>query len=248
MVPIHKKTQSLTIAKNNIDSTIKEIDSVFEHFKVSEETYEQVLNRYTLLGDMNGYLQWVEKINDATQFFTQNQSFKSSERQLKKLRDLSTKAVLACEADFRRVLTEACVKPADAKKLAFPFPDNYELIPAQTVSRLGKLAESLDSCGQDAYLKVWVEIRSEVFKATVKKVMMAEVERKKDGPEAEEKAGRYQKGSHRTIYYLQIFLKLTELEKQLSSEVLAFTNMSLGEIDKVVSLIVEAPLEAFLKR
>jgi hypothetical protein len=45
MVPIHKKTQALTIAKTNIDATVKEIDSVFEHFKVSEEAYESIAER-----------------------------------------------------------------------------------------------------------------------------------------------------------------------------------------------------------
>jgi hypothetical protein len=48
MVPIHKKTQALTIAKTNIDATVKEIDSVFEHFKVSEEPYESVAERYAI--------------------------------------------------------------------------------------------------------------------------------------------------------------------------------------------------------
>lgn len=64
----------------------------------------------------------------------------------------------------------------------------------------------------------------------------------------EEKAsGRYQRGSHRFISYIHIFMRLIELEKQTIHDVLAFTNLSATEIDLVFAAVVEAPIELFLK-
>jgi hypothetical protein len=53
-----------------------------------------------VVNDLNGYLQWVEKLNDSTQFFTQHASFKSSERALKRLKELMKRAVLECETEY----------------------------------------------------------------------------------------------------------------------------------------------------
>lgn len=49
----------------------------------------------------------------------------------------------------------------------------------------------------------------------------------------EEKVGRYQRGAHRSILYLHIFLRVLQLEKQHVQDVCAFTNMSGVEVSTV---------------
>ncbi len=81
---------------------------------------------------------------------------------------------------FKRVLLAdaSTAKPTD-KKFIFPLPDTFELIPAATVGRLSKLAETLDSCTQDAYIRIYADHRSEMFKALLKKIIAGEDGKKK---------------------------------------------------------------------
>lgn len=74
--------------------------------------------------DLNSYLQWVEKVQESIQFFSQNSAFKSSASSLKKLKELSNQAMVDCQTEFERLIMDYS-KVIDIRKVGLPLPTSF---------------------------------------------------------------------------------------------------------------------------
>ena len=150
--------------------------------------------------------------------------------------------MLDCQLEFERLLNEVS-KTIDFKKINISSTpgSKYEIIPSATITRMGKLAECMDSSGYDVYLTKLKSIRSELLKNSLKKLMVTDTKAENDNKLM------YTRGTHRHIGFLKIFLQILESEKQAIHEILNFTNMSPTEMDMIFVWIVDAPLDYFLK-
>lgn len=127
MRPTQVHTHTIRKAHENIDNTLKVAETILTQFDVSRNV-EPKINEGPR-EDLGGYLAAVDKLRTNVEFFTFNNSMKSSDSALNRAHDLLSKAMMRLEEEFEGILT-ANSKPQEYAKLLDCLPNSLRSTPS----------------------------------------------------------------------------------------------------------------------
>lgn len=126
MRPTQVKTHAFRKAHDNIDSTLKEAESVLQQFEVARQVEDKVLRGPK--DDLVGFLEACDTLHTNVEYLTFNRSLKASDTALTHARDLFSKGMSRLEEEFRALLT-AHSKPEDPVRLMETLPSPEKHVP-----------------------------------------------------------------------------------------------------------------------
>ncbi|XP_048559974.1 exocyst complex component EXO70A1-like isoform X1 [Triticum urartu] len=155
--PAQARTWSAYSAHDNVARSLRAVEAVVRHLDAVREAESVILESASK--GLTGYLDTVDKLKSAEDFFTSNRICKAGDDALKRVDELLHKAAAELENEFSRVLSE-CSKPVELEQLLKCLPscssakDSAEsqpnpgavlslptLIEPRYVPRLSKLAQ-----------------------------------------------------------------------------------------------------------
>ncbi|KAL1920762.1 uncharacterized protein VTP21DRAFT_11397 [Calcarisporiella thermophila] len=161
ILPIHKSTQRLTHLSDNIDMTLKSMESLIKYFDLAakEESYIQ---KGPDDSNLVPYLQSINRIKEALEYLSKAR-LRSCENVIGQLKKLLKTAMMQLENLFRKWLS-ANSKPLDVRSIQredaeIPSPST------EALERLSSLTVYLSSSESETgyapeYTKTYIEIRS----------------------------------------------------------------------------------------
>ncbi|MCO5563532.1 hypothetical protein L7F22_017176 [Adiantum nelumboides] len=96
-------THAIRKAHENIDNTLKVAEKILTQFDVSRKVESKIIEGPH--EDLGGYLAAVDELRNNVEFFTYNNSFKSSDSALNHAHGLLSKAMTRLEEEFQNLLT-----------------------------------------------------------------------------------------------------------------------------------------------
>eukprot|EP00457_Paulinella_chromatophora_P004507 gb/GEZN01004519.1/.p1 GENE.gb/GEZN01004519.1/~~gb/GEZN01004519.1/.p1 ORF type:complete len:619 (-),score=134.34 gb/GEZN01004519.1/:18-1874(-) len=244
MMPIHQATQKLTNAQKNIDASLVEVEQVIVHYNVASEA-EAVVEMRNVTSDWESYVSWVGRVKAAKDFFEENIKFRDADKYLRKLNGFLRKGMTDCVKEFERLMQQ---HGAPIKRLEWPLPEGFTLIPSQFEKRLMNLAWTMSENQKLDFLELLKKERSETFKNNIRKSLTHEA---KGDSKIAKQQGPYQKGTSVLSFQLRFFLALLEKEHQLFHKILKKVDKKkLGDEVKQSAWaeLVDRPLDFYLNK
>eukprot|EP00897_Mesotaenium_endlicherianum_P006653 jgi/Mesen1/6015/ME000306S05280 len=102
MRPTQMRTHLFRKSHENIDSTVKEIETVLTQFDIARQVEHRVVEGPRR--DLEGYLASIDRLNSAVLFFDKHRNFKSAESAAAHARELLQEGMLKLEEEFRTTL------------------------------------------------------------------------------------------------------------------------------------------------
>lgn len=245
MLAIHRETQSLTTAQKNIQASIASTKEVAKHYALALEPIDVVEARN--ISDQKAYLEWVDSVVEASRFFLQDKDLMDVERVGKRVKDSMKKAKEDCLQEFNEVMTSHS-QPSEINRDTWNSRSSFITLPPNQVTKLASILSTMSNAG---YLPAFVDelqaSRSTAVKQTLKKVVHESINPLGD-EKLERHVGRYQKNSHKAVFYIRFFLRLLQQEYDMLKRLFQPTPIKSLELHQVFMAIVDQPLEYFLKR
>lgn len=120
MRPTQVHTHAIRKAHENIDSTLKVAETILTQFDISRKVESKIIEGPH--NDLGGYLAAVDQLRNNVEFFTYNNSFKSSDSALNHAHGLLSKAMERLEEQFKELLTTNS-KPQEPARLLECLPN-----------------------------------------------------------------------------------------------------------------------------
>ena len=159
MLPIHQMTQSLSLAKSNIDESLVQIEKISSNFRVADEAFE-IKKGLQPGGDVTAFVEAVEKVHDAHEYLQAHPHFKSTKTALLVLAKLQQRAMRDCQSEFSRLVGTYAVTsealPRDRDNVA---------------TKVQQLCECMESSGHYDHLDIYSISRSEALRIILEQQM-----------------------------------------------------------------------------
>ncbi|KMZ56999.1 Exocyst complex component EXO70A1 [Zostera marina] len=136
MRPTQMRTHSIRMAHENIDKTLKSADVILIQLDLSREAEAKILKGPH--ENLESYLDAVDQLKRIVDFFTSNQSFRSSEVVLGHAKGLLAKASVKIEDEFRQLLS-LYSNPVEPERLFECFSNNLHRLQPPSRSYNGSI-------------------------------------------------------------------------------------------------------------
>lgn len=177
--PAQARTWSAYRAHDNVARSLRAVEAVVRHLDVVREA-ESVILESPCKG-LTGYLEAVDKLKGAEDFFTSKRIGTAGDDALKRVDELLRKAAAELENEFNRVLSE-CSKPVELEHLLSYLPSHSQLNPGavcslptlvdpRCVPLLSKLTQKSVELGcHKQFVKIYRDTRSSTLELTLKQL------------------------------------------------------------------------------
>lgn len=127
MRPTQVHTHAIRKAHENIDNTLKVAEQILTQFDVSRKVESKIIEGPH--EDLGGYLAAVDELRNNVEFFTFNNSMKSSDAALNHAHGLLSKAMVRLEEEFKGLLATNS-KPQEPARLIEYLPNSVRSAPS----------------------------------------------------------------------------------------------------------------------
>ncbi|KAJ0027677.1 hypothetical protein Pint_36153 [Pistacia integerrima] len=195
MRPTQIRTHSIRRAHENIDKTLKSAEVILGQFDLTRKAEAKILRGPH--EDLESYLEAIDQLRSNIKFFSNNQSFKSSNGVLNQCNNLLGKAISKLEEEFRQLLKNYS-QPVEPDRLFDCLPNSLRpsdendggkshseqqkslqtavfkpptLIPPRVLPLLHDLAQQMALAGhQQQLFRIYRDIRSSVLEQSLRKL------------------------------------------------------------------------------
>ncbi|KAL9648818.1 hypothetical protein ABK040_003750 [Willaertia magna] len=247
MTSMNDRIDVLKMSHDNIDKTIKNVDSTLEKYN-RPQLFEKRIEK-GIAGDLDGFLLNLKQNDETINFFTKHANYKISDKLKDKCIILRSKAINLLEQEFQNILQTVSSKlniidPFHYKKEDLERDDfdlTFDLIPNEKIEQLSIIAQKLEFYSKIDYRKLYIQNRSKVITMTLNKMIPEKKENKlqittnaiqqnalKISSQLKKKDDEmiisqkfYKRGSHPFIYYMNFYLKLLESERKIALRIVS---------------------------
>eukprot|EP00741_Cyanophora_paradoxa_P009096 tig00000145_g8808.t1 len=165
ITPLHEITQGASLAHQNIEQTISQVESILSRFDAQNEVGPRIVKG--IGSDLDGYLAAVDKVRETLLFFNKNEDIGGAESAAATLRELQSRALRELEDDFKKTLAKISNAGdptrllAGAEGEAAAAAAAADAVPSATVERLAKLVSRLEKWKKSRHLEAYAKLRGD---------------------------------------------------------------------------------------
>nr|CAG4707777.1 unnamed protein product [Naegleria fowleri] len=238
MTTMNERIDVLKVAHDNIDKTIKSVDSALEKYN-RPQAFEKRLEK-GVMNDLEGFLAAMKQNDDTINFFSKHSNYKGADKLEDKCRSLRQKAIQILEQEFQNILQNVGAKSVVMDPFRYRKEDlerddfdlTNDLIPPDKVEQLALISQRLES--KIVIRKTYIQLRSKLINSALNVLIpekkdktaiqvasnlnaIKQLKKKDDDMILSQKY--YKKGSHPFIFYMNFYLKLLESERKICMKV-----------------------------
>ncbi|KAF0973245.1 hypothetical protein FDP41_008452 [Naegleria fowleri] len=238
MTTMNERIDVLKVAHDNIDKTIKSVDSTLEKYN-RPQAFEKRLEK-GVMNDLEGFLAAMKQNDDTINFFSKHSNYKGADKLEDKCRSLRQKAIQILEQEFQNILQNVGAKSVVMDPFRYRKEDlerddfdlTNDLIPPDKVEQLALISQRLES--KIVIRKTYIQLRSKLINSALNVLIpekkdktaiqvasnlnaIKQLKKKDDDMILSQKY--YKKGSHPFIFYMNFYLKLLESERKICMKV-----------------------------
>ncbi|KAG2374334.1 hypothetical protein C9374_010904 [Naegleria lovaniensis] len=238
MTTMNERIDVLKVAHDNIDKTIKTVDSALEKYN-RPQIFEKRLEK-GVMNDLEGFLSAMKQNDDTINFFSKHSNYKGADKLEDKCRSLRQKAIQILEQEFQLILQNVGAKSVVMDPFRYRKEDlerddfdlTNDLIPPDKVEQLALISQRLES--KIDIRKTYIQLRSKLINSALNVLIPEKKDKtaiqvasnlnaikqlKKKDDEMILSQKYYKKGSHPFIFYMNFYLKLLESERKICMKV-----------------------------
>lgn len=222
---LNEKIDVLKGVHDNINNTIDNIDGIIGHYQAYQQNKERIEEGVN--GNLKSFLGALENVNTALLYFGQHQNFRVADKIYSQLTNLKQKAITILEQEFQKTLEESS-KTIIPEQYRDKPNENIILIGDTEMESLQTMAKRLSQLNSFNSTKYYKDVRSKVLKDILDKIYPSQerkkklntpLQKKKEVKPDQEKLKRYyDRGSHKTIFYMKFYLQLLKAESKVKDK------------------------------